>query len=48
MIELSETRLSFDCWELGVGGVEFFLKLSQHSQISVLEVKCVFWPVDWN
>ena len=26
MIELSETRLSFDCWELGVGGVEFFLK----------------------
>ena len=27
--------------------VEFLLKAST-SKITVFEVKCVFWPVDWN
>ena len=26
---------------------QFFLE-SPHSQIAVFEVKCVFWPIDWN
>ena len=30
------------------GGVSnFFLKAST-AKITVFEVKCVFWPVDWN
>ena len=28
-------------------GVEFFLKAIT-GKITVSEVKCVFWPVDWN
>ena len=44
-VELSETGLNFGWFEWRY--VEFFLKASIH-KISVFEIKCVFWPVDWN
>ena len=27
------------------GGCQIFL---EHSQIAAFEIKCVFWPVNWN
>ena len=44
-VELSETGLSFGWFEWKC--VEFFLKAST-AKMTVFEVKCVFWPVDWN
>ena len=44
-VELSETGFRFGWYEWRC--VEFFLKAST-SKITVFEVKCVFWPVDWN
>ena len=41
-VELSETGLSFE-WRC----VEFFLKAST-AKITVFEVECVFWLVDWS
>ena len=45
IIELSETGLCFGWFEWRC--VRFFLKAST-TKIAVFEVKCVFWPVDWN
>ena len=44
-VELSETGFSFGWFKWRC--VEFFLKAST-AKITVFEVKCVFWLVDWN
>ena len=43
-VELSET-LPTQFWLVSVGVCQFFLG---HSQIAAFEVKCKFWPVNWN
>ena len=44
-VELSETGFSFGWFKWR--SVEFFLKTSI-TKITIFEVKCVFWLVDWN